>query len=306
MEISIIIPHYNSSDELFKLLESIPNNKKIEIIVIDDYSKKEEIEKIQNSKYINDIIFLKNTGKKGAGTCRNIGINNSSKKWIAFADADDFYTKDFFKVIEKNYDENIDVIYFEVTSCYSDTLEKAERHFEIKKLIENYRNLKTKESSLDLKYKWVVPWGKIIRADLIKENNIYFDEIIAANDVMFSIKVAEKTNNFKIEDLKIYCTTIRQGSLTLRKNKNIFEARFDVHKRKNQFFKDRKLYQYVTPGISFLIWSRKYGIKIFFKTMIYVFSNILFLFNGKADWKRNMQSKWKSLIKDRKYMIEDK
>lgn len=306
MEISVIIPHYNSSNELFKLLESIPSNKKIETIVIDDYSKKEEVKKIENSKYINDIIFLKNTGKKGAGTCRNIGINHSSKKWIAFADADDFYTKDFLKVIEKNYDENIDVIYFEVTSCYSDTLERAERHFEIKKLIENYRNSKAKDSSLDLKYKWVVPWGKIIRADLIKKNNIYFDEVIASNDVMFSIKVAAKIKVFKVENLEIYCTTIRRGSLTLRKNKDIFEARFDVHKRKNKFFKDRKLYRYVVPGVSFLLWSRKYGIKTFFKTMIYVFSNILFLFNGRSDWKRNLQSKWKILTKDKKYMIEEK
>lgn len=37
---SIIIPHYNNEISLTKLLKTIPEDKDIEIIIIDDNSKK--------------------------------------------------------------------------------------------------------------------------------------------------------------------------------------------------------------------------------------------------------------------------
>ena len=39
MSLSIIIPHYNGSDLLEKLLSSIPQKREIQIIVIDDKSE---------------------------------------------------------------------------------------------------------------------------------------------------------------------------------------------------------------------------------------------------------------------------
>ena len=38
--ISVIIPSYNSEKFIFKCINSIPINKKVEVLLIDDFSKK--------------------------------------------------------------------------------------------------------------------------------------------------------------------------------------------------------------------------------------------------------------------------
>src|SRR5699024_8599309 len=92
INLSIIIPHYNSINTLQYLLESIPNYKDIEVIVIDDHSNaesKKELIEIGKKKSTN-IKFLNNEPHKiGAGACRNIGLDKASGKWLLFADADD-------------------------------------------------------------------------------------------------------------------------------------------------------------------------------------------------------------------------
>ena len=73
IDLSIIIPHYNSPKLLKKLLDSIPKDRGIEIIVIDDSSKigndyyNNELK--NNIKY-NHIQFIDNeSSKNGAGVC---------------------------------------------------------------------------------------------------------------------------------------------------------------------------------------------------------------------------------------------
>lgn len=38
-----------------------------------------------------------------------------------------------------------------------------------------------------LKYKSLVPWGKMIKKDFIEDNDLSFEEIEVSNDVMFSL-----------------------------------------------------------------------------------------------------------------------
>ena len=302
MDISIIIPHYNSSSTLLRLLKSIPFDKDIEVIIVDDYSEKNEIDKIH--QYINkqQIKFIKNNGKKGAGSGRNLGLKYVTKKWILFADSDDFFISKINKIFDINY-EKYDVVYFPPISCYSDTLKEAYRHTEFKYLIEEYKIKNDLKSLNNLKYHWVVPWSKLIKTKLIKENNILFDECIAANDVMFSIKLAEKTYKINIENYEIYCVTVNKGSLTLNQSKENFLSRFEVLKRKNNFYKNKKLNEYITPGMSFLIKSRKYGIKIFIKVSIYTFINIKYIFNSKKKWKILLKETFFLNTRDKKYIV---
>lgn len=302
MGISVIVPHYNSADLLIRLVHSIEINKNIEIIVVDDYSDLEEIKKIEDSNIINRVKFIKNTEAKGAGTCRNIGMRYITKNWVLFADADDFFIEHLEKLELKKY-EKYDVIYFPPQSCYSDTLKKATRHIEFTDLIKRYNQNRTKVFLDELKYHWVVPWSKLIKVEIIKKNMIYFDECIAGNDVMFSIKLAEKTEKLKIENFEIYCVTVNKGSLTLNQSIENFLSRFEVLKRKNNFYKNKKMFSYVTPGLSFLIQSRKYGIKIFLMVIIYVLRNIKFLFNGKKNWKRLLKEKIILSTQDKKYIV---
>ena len=44
---SVAIPHYNSPDLLQRMLNSIPERDDIQVIVVDDGSKEENVEKIK-------------------------------------------------------------------------------------------------------------------------------------------------------------------------------------------------------------------------------------------------------------------
>lgn len=96
-KVSVIIPVYNASKYLNKCISSIVNQtmEDIEILAINDGSTDnslEILEKLQ-SQYKNKLkVFDKENG--GAGSARNIGIDNSNGEFIKFVDADDYLKLD--------------------------------------------------------------------------------------------------------------------------------------------------------------------------------------------------------------------
>lgn len=267
---SIIIPHYNSIKKLKILINSIGYREDIEVLIVDDKSTKEiqkELKKyvinIQNKNFIK-LYF--NEGIKSAGSCRNIGIDNAIGKWLIFADADDYFLENFLNILDRNMDENYEIIYFIPKSFYENTNLEAKRHEVFEKLIQKYLKNKTLKNIENLKYKFVVPWSKAIKNDYIKENKIYYDEIIASNDVMFSLKSAKNTEKINVIPEKIYAVTVSKGSLTQRFNKSIFEARLKNALDSNRFFKENNIKNQNRIVLLYLIKSLRLGRSEFFKT----------------------------------------
>lgn len=270
MNLSIIIPHYNSPGLLKKLLDSIPKKENIEVIVIDDRSTKkiDKLHQLINNKNYNHITFLKNDKQnKGAGACRNIGLEKAKGKWVLFADADDYFLEGFYDIVSKYFDSNNDVVFFNPTSIYLDTGEKADRHDAYRERVLNYKNNKDLESEISLRYGYFVPWSKLIKRDFIEENNIRFDEVIASNDVMFSTKVGYYMDEFTISEEIIYCTTRNKGSLTVNESEKVFDARLGVYINRCNFLQenlgDDELKFISLTGQGFIFKSIKYrfGIK---------------------------------------------
>ncbi len=114
-KLSIIIPHFNSSQMLKTLLGSIPKNKEIEIIIVDDKSETVHIETINKildaREDMHTKFFINNTSIKSAGTCRNIGIEKASGKWLFFADADDYFTDSFYEKVQPYFESMNEVVF---------------------------------------------------------------------------------------------------------------------------------------------------------------------------------------------------
>lgn len=226
IDVSIIIPHYNSVDKLKKLLLSIPNKRNIQVIVIDDKSNKKLNEFSNLKKTYDHVLFLKNTtDEKGAGVCRNIGLQYVIGNWVLFADADDYFVEGFYDIISDFFNSDYEVIFFKPTSIEVDTGNKSDRHIKYAKYIDDYIDNGNEVSDLQLRYRFFVPWSKMVQYDFILNNNINFEEVIASNDVMFSTRVGYCMNEFKAVKEVIYCVTKGFGTLTTNTNPIIYESK---------------------------------------------------------------------------------
>ncbi|WP_454879146.1 glycosyltransferase family 2 protein [Sphingobacterium detergens] len=103
MEISVIIPHYNSSGLLVKALESVAAQTYLpkEVIIIDDFSDKIHLDNLQDIGKINfpfELNIYFQDINKGAPVARNIGVYHSKYDYIALLDADDCWVEDKLEI----------------------------------------------------------------------------------------------------------------------------------------------------------------------------------------------------------------
>lgn len=239
VDLSIIIPHYNSARLLQKLLTSIPDCDNIETIVVDDNSNC-KLDEYDTVKQCNpNVIFCTNDRKnKGAGAARNVGISKARGKWLLFADADDFFSIDFHLIVEQFFNDKSDIIYFSPTSCDLETCGESSRHIFWEQCVQNYLKKNNTKSEYALRYNYGVPWSKMIRKDLVLNNNILFDETLVANDTMFSTKVGFYASSIRAVDEVIYSWTRSSGTLTTTMNENIFFMRLEKEIEKYIFLKN--------------------------------------------------------------------
>lgn len=208
---SIIIPHKNTPELLVRLLNSIPDISEIQVVIIDDDSDNIIFNEFPGLDRTHTEIYFSKEGN-GAGAARNIGLKKATGKWILFADSDDFFHKNFLKIILKFKDSTCDLIYFGMNSVYSTTLLPAKRASNIVYLLEK-ASLGHEESKNIIRYKFLYPSCKLIKRQLVEENQIKFDEVPASNDTMFSVQLSSLANEISYNADVIYCLTHRENSL---------------------------------------------------------------------------------------------
>ncbi|KPZ53589.1 glycosyltransferase family 2 protein [Pseudoalteromonas sp. P1-7a] len=288
MLFSVIIPHFNSFNLLQELIRTIPESNDIEIIVIDDHSKNPPVE--NDFKYRNNIKILTNHSK-GAGSARNLGILESSGKWLIFADADDFFDVSAFGTIRKSILEGGDIIYFPPSSIDSSLKRVGNRHKRYENLVSDFLENRTYENENKLKLHFFVPWSKVYNKSFILKNKIYFDDILYSNDILFSAKAGMKAQKIVCSNEVIYIVRESSDSLTKKIDKTAFNIRFDAALRFNKLLLNSGYKQHAMPLLKFVMWSRKFGIQCFFKTLLAVGKKENKLVNLKALKKYNSLGK---------------
>lgn len=113
--LSIIIPTYNTRDRLAKLLDNLlaqryNNGLTAEIIVVDDGSTDGTAEMLAARGNNIKVITQEN---KGVSAARNVGLKESTGKYISFVDADDKISDTYIRdVTESIRDEACDFVIF--------------------------------------------------------------------------------------------------------------------------------------------------------------------------------------------------
>lgn len=268
-KLSIIIPHHNSSSLLVRLIKSIPSRLNAEVIVIDDNSNKDEFDNVKSFSEQYKFILYKNEGKT-AGGARNTGLKYATGEWIIFADADDLFTDNFENAVTQYYEENYDIIYFNVNSIYNETGKTAYRDKHIKSILSKY-NFTNNEYYLRCMY--LVPWGKMYKHEFITSNHITFEERTAGNDMWFSVRTGVEAKTISVSQTEIYTCTVSNGSITTTLSKKHFEDRFQATIKVNAYLKGKKLHKFQVSILYFIAKSKQFGWKYFFHVLYQCIKN---------------------------------
>lgn len=249
---SFIIPHKNCPELLQRCIDSIPVRDDIQIIVVDDNSDYEKKAKSERSDV--EVFFLDANHSKGAGRARNIGLKQAKGKWLLFADADDYYSKELSQILEKYAtDKTTDIVY--LNACVFDEFGSI-KPFKTDSLIENYLN-GLKSAEMDLKYDLWTPWSRMVKKNIVDNNKILFDELPAGNDIIFCLNCSKFSNVLKAEKEVVYnYFKSSQGSLTDKKRKDMYETRLALRGRMIMLYKEVG-YKYSTELFSLFLSNRK-------------------------------------------------
>lgn len=207
---SFIIPHHNTPELLSRLINSIPQREDVEIIIVDDNSDGDKKACVNRQDV--HVIYVDNIHSKGAGKARNVGIDVAKGKWLLFADSDDFYYKDFIKILDDYKDYDIDMLFFNIESVDSKTLLPADRAYLHRTLIEAYDG--SKERGRALLYETYSPWARMFNASFVKKNKIRFEEIPRTNDIFFSLQASYFAREWMVDKRDVYVVTYNKSSLT--------------------------------------------------------------------------------------------
>lgn len=274
---TVIIPHRNSLNLLKNAVKSIPDRDDIQTIVIDNSPSELNFDFLQKNKTNFTLLFSDPTA--GAGHARNVGLKDARGKWILFLDADDFYNPGAFDHFDKYVNSEYDIIYFSTTSVFTDTKEKAERNIIYTKLISDFKNGK-KGADDKLRYRFVSPWSKLIRRQLIEKNRIEFDEIPASNDLMFSIKSGHFAKKIWADSFPAYCVTINKGSLTRTINRTNSRSRYKAYISQYKFMSKVGKPNFRFRLMSTVLKSLKFGPKELFWYISVAFKERVNIFLG--------------------------
>ena len=257
---SIIIPHHNSPELLERCINSIPQRGDTDVIVIDDNSDDVYIPQLESIFQDHPNVIYKFTKEGlGAGYARNVGIKMLRSKWVLFADADDYFLPEAYDCIYKHKNDNADIIYFHSICRYSDTMEPGDRHIQLVQKIDDFIAHPNETTEGHLRYNYNEPWGKMIRVNLIRENNITFEQTRWGNDMHFSTVVGACAKQIAADDTAIYCVTIAHGSLVHQHSLESRRCRYEVQLRNNKYLREIGKPEFQDSLMYSLRWAAKYG-----------------------------------------------
>ena len=213
VKISIIIPVYNVSKYLRRALDCAVKQtyREIEVIVINDCSPDpldDEIMREYESKYPELIRLIFHKKNLGLGAARNTGIRAAKGEYILFLDSDDEYTLD---ACEKYYNRakktGADVV---GSDCIRPNVCGGQRIYQH---IAEKTNKYDFHGLLDLTMSSMSGCGKLILKTLMVENDLFFEEGIAYEDIPFTFMLNVVANKTEKIDEALYLYYLNPNSI---------------------------------------------------------------------------------------------
>lgn len=200
MLVSIIIPVLNGETSIKKCLESIVNQnyKNLEIIIVDNGSKDNTINIVNDFQKKDNRIKQYFSKKRGVSNARNLGIQKASGDYIMFIDADDTIDKDMIVLMLKIAKvKKCDI----VKSGFKLIQNEREENFCLKE--GKYTINKSFWENFFSTYNYNQVWGQLINRKLCKQ--IKFNSNISmAEDYLFNYYLYKKSKEIYVIESPLY------------------------------------------------------------------------------------------------------
>lgn len=232
-KVSVIVPIYNVEKYLEKCINSLLSQtlEDIQIILVNDGSKDnsgniaKECEK--NNK--NRIIYVEKENG-GLSDARNYGLKYATGDFIAFLDSDDYIEKNAYEeMYNKAIEENADYVECDFIWEFPNKIRVDKQY--------PYKNKKEM-----LSFVRVVAWNKLIKRQLITDNNLEFPKGLRYEDVEFTYKLIPFVNKFAYVDKPFIHYVQREGSIANVQNERTAEI-FTVLDNVIEFYKKNNIYE---------------------------------------------------------------
>lgn len=211
-KISVIVPVYKVEEYLHRCVDSILSQSftDFELILVDDGSP-DNCGKICDEYAQKDSrvrVFHKPNG--GVSSARNLGLDNVQGEWVTFIDSDDYVDSDYLSDLIF-YQEQGNVEFVAICNCIKEGTGAT------------HVNLKKEDFDLLLcKYrfsKYLAPWGKLFKYDVIKHINLKFDtKMHLGEDVIFVLTYLLNISKLELIYSNKYFYEQRNESLTKTRN----------------------------------------------------------------------------------------
>ena len=210
--VSVVIPTYNRCKELKRALESVlsQTHKNLEVIVIDNNSTDNTNAMLES---LNDqrIRLLKINNNGVIAASRNLGIQASKGKWIAFLDSDDWWYSNKLEKVMCYCNSGYDVCYHDLKIVSSHggfcLRQKKLSGYQVKTPV--FNDLIQLGNALSNS-------SVVVKSSVIKEAGGLCEDIklIAAEDYECWIRLSKLTNKFKYIPETLGCYWIGAANTT--------------------------------------------------------------------------------------------
>ena len=242
--VSVIIPYYKKRNFIKETLISVTNQSydNLEVLIIYDDTNLNDFEFLQNiAKSDNRIKIIKNNTKLGAGISRNLGIERSNGKYIAFLDADDTWSLDKLKSqISFMKQNNYKISH---TSYY--IIDEKKKIIGQRKA-RNILSINDILKSCDIGLSTVV-----LEKNIIVHHKIKFPKLVTKEDFVFWLMLLKKNNKFYAQDEYLTNWSDLKNSLSSSTIQKLMDG-FRVYNQYMNFNMFKSLYYLFCLSLNYL------------------------------------------------------
>ena len=201
--VSIIVAMYKGEKYIKECIESIVNQdyERIELILVDDGSPDNCGRIAESYAEKDDRISVLHQKNAGVSAARNEGIKSAKGLYIGIVDQDDILSADyvsyFLNLIKKH---NADIALTPTADKFFDSPHKDTA-------VDHEEEWSADQAVIEMLYHKVIiaPWNKIIRRNLLIDNDIRFNEkLFGGEGFAFSLQAYQYANRIAVGNKKVY------------------------------------------------------------------------------------------------------